>query len=58
LVAAFDDAQLQVDIASSILFEEAQNFATTYTQTLGRIPFSEKKYQHFKFVQVNKWNNK
>ena len=39
-VAAFDDAQLQVDIASSILFEEAENLATTYTQTLGRIPFN------------------
>ena len=38
-VAAYEDAQLQVDIAASILFEEAQYFATTYTQTLGRIPF-------------------
>ena len=34
-----DDAQLQVDIDASILFEEAQYFATTYPQTLGRIPF-------------------
>ena len=38
-VAVYDDAQLQVDIASTILFEEAQYFATTYPQTLGRIPF-------------------